>query len=45
MYAWLDHYQALKDNLVEKRLATSYTVGRLIKKSELLQVQAKMLKA
>ena len=45
IYAWLDHHQALEDNLVEEGLATSYAAGRLIKKSELLQVQAEMLKA
>ena len=45
IYAWLDHYQALEDNLVEEGLATLYTAGRLIKKSELLQVQAEMLEA
>ena len=45
IYAWLYHYQALEDNLVEEGLATSYAVERLIKKSELLQVQAEMLEA
>ena len=45
IYAWLDHYQALEDNLVKEGLATSYAARRLIKKSELLQVQAEMLEA